>query len=285
MLAGTATADPAGASVQQTSAERGDAALETVTVEARRQRELLERQLSTFVSSITIHSGNDSLARWQVPVCPLVAGLPFEQGEFVLKRVSQVASEAGIPLAPEGCDPNLLVVMTPEPEALLWKWWDRNHRLFNRDRGVGETKHKIRTDLPVRIFYNACNVAPGLAKTFELSGQPLCGTGTLGSRLDWNTVRVIYSVIAVVDLEQSKALGIGQLSDYVAMITLAQIRPQPELGAAPTILRLFHETDAARPHGLSAWDRTFLKSLYETNPANTMQISQIKTRMKEEIAR
>jgi len=59
----------------------------------------------------------------------LVAGLPRDKGEFVLARLSQVASDAGIPLAPEKCAPNFLVVVTPDPDEM--------RRLLNEDSPPG----------------------------------------------------------------------------------------------------------------------------------------------------
>lgn len=259
--------------------------IDTVTVEARRRRELLEQQISTFVTEIASHSKAESLARWTLPICPVVAGLTFEQGKFVFQRVSQVASEAGIPLAPVECKPNLVVVMTREPEKLLENWWDEQPRLFNSDRGVAPIKRKIRTPAPVRVFYNACSVPPSLAKTFGRHVLAHCNAGELGSRLTWNVIRAIYFVIVVVDKQKTEGVAIGPLTDYIAMMSLAHIRRDPDLGAAPTILRLFDETGAPAPQGLSAWDRLFLESLYKTNQGSVMQVSEIKERMKQDLAR
>ena len=282
LLSAGAMADPlpTSESLQEPASKSEKSGLETVTVEARRQRELIERQISTFVSSITVPVRDESLARWQLPICPLVAGLPRDRGEFVLGRVSQVARDAGIPLAPQGCAPNFLVIVTREPEALLQKWWAHNPRLMNEDRGVGEIKRFIHTAQPVRVWYNACSETPGLAKTFQ---GVQCGTGGLGSRLTWEAVRAIYSAIVIVDLGHIKDLHDGQLADYIAMIGFAQIRRNPELGAAPTILRLFAESDVARPQGLSSWDQAFLKSLYGAYPGNVTQLDEIKLRLDREL--
>lgn len=285
ILAAAATAESPRTSGQQAPAKSGDATIDSVTVEARRRRELLERQLSTFVSEIAITPRHESLSRWQLPICPLVAGLPFDQGKFVFQRVSQVASEAGIPLGAPDCRPNLLIVMTREPEALLENWRDKQPRLFNTDRGVARIKRTIRTAAPVRVFYNACSVPPGMAKTFAIRVLGHCGTGVTGSRLTWSTVRTIYSVIVVVDKRQTEDLELGPLTDYIAMISLAQIRRDPDLGAAPTILRLFDESDAPLPQALSTWDRAFLKSLYDTDVSGVAQLSEIKHRMKRDLAR
>lgn len=262
----------------------GNPALDTVTVEAMRQREILERRISTYVSSITIPSLSESVARWQVPICALVAGLPRDEALVLYGRVLQVAGEAGIPLHPDvNCAPNLVVVVTSDPEQLIRKWWHQVPKLFNTDRGVGLIERNIRTDQPVRVFYNACSVAPGTAKSFTMRGGPACGTGTLGSKLEWSAVRVIYSAVLIVDSGYTKGVNIGPLADYIAMRGLAQIRRDPELSDAPTILRLFAESDAAKPEGLSTWDQQFLKSLYATNLGNVTQLSEIKLKMQHKL--
>ena len=283
ILSAAATAESPQISVQQPAAKSDDATIDTVTVEARR---LLERQLSTFVSAIVMPARDESLARWQLPICPLVAGLTFDEGKFVFERVSQVAREAGVSLGPPDCNPNLLIVMTREPEAFLKNWWGKNPRLFNNDRGVGGIKRTIRTAVPVRVFYNAFSVPSELANRFAVSAISHCGKpGIPDSRLNRSTVRVLYSVIMVVDKRQTEGLQLGPLTDYIAMNSLAYIRRNPDLGTVPTILRLFDESDTPRPQALSAWDRAFLKSLYDTDSSSVTHLSEITYRMTRDLAR
>ena len=254
-----------------------------LTVEALRDREVLERKVSTYVSSITVGRRHEALARWQSPICPLVAGLPAEKGKFVFTRLSEVIDGAGARLDKEGCGPNLLVVMTFEPEALLKKWWGDSHTLFNNDRGVGGIKRTIATPAPVRVFYNACSIAPGMAKSLAKLGKADCGAGTPGSRLVWDVVRMLYSVIVVVDLGKIDSVKIGALTDYIAMSALAQVRMNEEPDETPTILRLFNVTDAERPQGLSPWDAAFLKSLYQTDSSAVMQVAAVKRQMVDDL--
>jgi hypothetical protein len=277
LIASEATADPP-AAPKSPKASSQESGLDTVTVEARKQRERIEQEISTFVSSITIPYREESLARWQLPICPLVAGLPRDRGEFVFGRVLQIARDTGVPLAPQECAPNFFIIMTREPEAVAQKLWARNPRLMNQDRGVGGIKSFTHTPQAVRVWYNACSEAPVWAKSFR-EGSLHCGTGTLGSRLAWEAVRAIYSAIVIVDLGRINDVNDEQLSDYIALVGFAQIRKNPELGVAPTILRLFAESDLARPQGLSNWDQEFLKSLYGGDSGNIMQLAEIKFRM------
>src|SRR5271169_3550267 len=63
---------------------------ESITVQAQREREKLEHDVNQFVSTAIAQSHYDkSLERWTyAPVCPLVAGVSKELGEYVLARVS-----------------------------------------------------------------------------------------------------------------------------------------------------------------------------------------------------
>jgi hypothetical protein len=269
-------------STQPVRASRDDA-LESVTVEA--QRERITKQVSQFVSSIVMPAKHESLARWQVPICVAVAGLPPAGGEFVTKRISEIAVDSGVPLGPQGCAFNFVVIVTSEPETLLKEWWAAEPRLFNRERGVGGVKRLIRAERPVRVWYNACSVAPALANDFEMSGYPRCNSGELGSRLTWGSVRTIYSVIQVIDLEHIVGLTYGQVGDYVAMVGLAQIRENPELGDAPTILGLFADDATDKAQALTRFDQAFLKSVYESTVGNVTEIAQIKLRMGQDLMR
>jgi len=67
--------------------------LQEVTVTA--QRAKLAERISAFVSKITGPLFEGGLPLWGKPVCPLVSGLPREEGEFIVGRVSDVARAGG----------------------------------------------------------------------------------------------------------------------------------------------------------------------------------------------
>jgi hypothetical protein len=91
----------------------------------------VEKRVNTFVTGIT-HRGYalESLVRWNTKICPLVAGIPAGQGEFILHGISQVARDAGVELDGENCKPNFHVVLTPEPDQLLDLWSKRAPKLY-----------------------------------------------------------------------------------------------------------------------------------------------------------
>src|SRR5687768_8028461 len=77
---------------------------ETTEVIVEGTRLQVEQRVHAFVSEITRRGyGKESLVRWRKPICPLVAGLTREQGEFILYGVTQAAAAAGAPLDAKEC--------------------------------------------------------------------------------------------------------------------------------------------------------------------------------------
>lgn len=285
-----------GQSTQPVTAPSGarGSSLPTITVEARRK---LDREVSHYVSSVVVPYFNDSLMRWNTPICPLVAGLPRGPAEFVLARISRIATAAHAPLGSDHCSANFYVVFTPEPDSLLKQWWRRDPRLLDMKNGMGPINHFLNTRLPIRAWYNAgfssSDSGPMLpdglvAGLYGPGANPMLQqvpTNRVpdGSRLRYSAVQSLTSVIIVVDRKQVGDFHMGQLADYVTMVGLAEVRLDADLGEAPSILKLFQGSKDA-PQGLSSWDQAFLYSLYNTSQASVMQTSELKTHMVKQIA-
>jgi hypothetical protein len=283
-------------------ASESKAHLDTITVEAAREHEMVERKVRQFVSGIAVERRDQSLANWQreIPICFLVAGLPRADGEYMLTRLSKIATSAGAPLAPEQCKPNFFVVVTSEPDALLKAWNKRDVRLFESgdDLGGTEIRKFLGTKVPVRAWYNA--------EIFNSDGTPLLRSGGVGSGFDavsaavlngvrinshptatrifFNDVRDLASVIVLIDAPLAKGITFGQLAAYVGMVGLAEIKIDPKVSGTPSILQLFSGSAEPTPTGLTEWDEAFLKGLYHTEHRDQRQISAIKTAMVQDIA-
>lgn len=59
-------------------------------------------------------------------------------------------------------------------------------------------------------------------------------------------------------------MDFGALSDYVALVSLAQFQMDGDTSSFSTVLNLFDE-GADRSAGLTQWDRDYLKSLYNAD--------------------
>jgi hypothetical protein len=260
--------------------------IDTITVEAARQREAVERQVKAFVAQIAVKPHESSLARWQtvVPMCPLVAGLSREDGEFILARVSKIAAAAGAPVAPEHCKPNLYIVVSANPDELLKAWNKRDVWMFGDEPEQGGTKIRkfLNSNSPIRVWYNA--------ELYSFEGTPLGNAEgrtdlrARATRLVFNETRDLTSALIMVDGPRAGGVNFGQLAAYIARVGLAEIRADADVAEVPTILQLFLRSADERPAGLSSWDEAFLKALYHTGQTDKQQLGEIKSAMAQEIA-
>jgi hypothetical protein len=280
----TAASEPPleAATAGQPTPEPGNSGTPTVTVEGRREQEQTAREVRSFISSIAVNKWDEPLARWEEAVCPLVTGLPKDRGVTVFRRVSEIVADAGVPLGPRDCPPNLLIVATRDPEARLRELWKAYPKMMNEDRGIGGIERFIHGSQPIRAWHNACSEAPSSEKDGHRRGARCNSSSSVGSLLSFEAVRSIYSVVVVVDLERTTELDDGQLAGYAAMIALVQTR-ENGTPSVPTILRLFSEPNSSKPRGLSSWDSAFLKALYRVNPGDVGQVAEIAQEMQRQL--
>ena len=275
----------AAASDTPPATETPKTSIDSTTVVAPRDRAAVEREVRTFVNAITVKPGDESLARWQlqIPLCPLVAGMPGNDGEYILSRVSKIAAAAGAPLAPEHCKGNFYIVVTADPEGVIKAWSKRDVRMFGDEADQGGTKiREFAAANPVRVWYNT--------EFFGLDGTPIGnnqdGREDLSARathMEINAYRALSSIIAIVDARRMKDVTFAQVASYVAMVGLVQMRPQANVGNAPTILNLFGGAGKAPP-GLTPWDESFLKAVYGTRITDRAQLAAIKSAMVQDVA-
>ncbi len=249
----------------------------------------VERRVHAFVSNITRRGyGTESLVRWREPICPLVAGLTSEQGEYILYGVTQAASAAGAPLGAEKCRPNLHIVVASEPEKLVERWSKRARGLFGDTSPTTVRNFLQDSPRPVRVWYNTelvCGAGGGSPRIEKGPGGDLSvqessiGCIIRDTRLQTNYVDTFSSVIVMVDADLIKDIKLGQLADYVAMVGLAKMDVDASLGDAPTILRLFADSADVAPPTMSTWDRAYLKALYRTPQQSRIQRATIANRV------
>jgi len=250
-------------------------------------REKEEERIRAFVSRNVHQPFQDSLARWNQPVCPLVVGFSPQETPLVRDRLKGTATAVGARVDSAKCAANFAVIATDDPVAVLEGWSRRDRYLFG-DAGGITIDRLLKSDLPVRVWYNVgLRSADGQPMVADTLGPGLRAVETTkardASRLTYKAVRSFSSVIVVIDRKRAAPLSANQLADYAAMVGLAEIGYEvgqsPDVGDAPTILRLFQASDAERPKGLSAWDTSLLTALYHTNQSLTTQRTDIETRM------
>ena len=258
--------------------------LQEVTVTAHRIE--LEKRVSEFVSQIAAAANEEGLPRWKAPVCPLVSGLTEEESEFIVGRVLEIAREVGAPLAGKNCHPkNLYILVHPHPKELLQAMAKRNRAFTvgNDDTPPDVFDRLLATPRAVRVWYTTEERTLGGVVFVRRPGDPPPIMRTTGSTLDNGVVWQLAHVFVVVDQTRLSGVTGGQLADYVGMVALADLKPDANLGNAPSILTLFDSSPEAAPTKMSDWDLAFLKSLYATDQKSKQQRNEIAHQMVSEI--
>ncbi len=263
--------------------------LPQVTIEA--QREALERRVRTFVSHSLQPAFDVSLTRWSVPVCPLVVGLRPDSNDYIATRVRQIATTAGVRTAPQPCEANLVILISDHPEAVLQAWYKKDFHVFEGFEGASDRTIDafIKTPRLARVWYNIHTERPhGMSYSFSMAApfnpaSPRMNQMDDATRTVFAGVRAFTTVVVAFDSTRLKGIKVRQLADYSAMVGLAQIQNDADVGTAPSILRVFAASDDAKPEGLSDWDAAFLKALYGTNQQSTTQQGEIARRMASDI--
>jgi hypothetical protein len=119
-------------------------------------------------------------------------------------------------------------------------------------------------------------------ETSKLCGQPHCPpvTPVAGpSRIHNGTRDDLLYVIIVVDTTKVKGTTWQELGDYLALVSLAQIDPDTSPTDFDSILNLF--SNPAAYSGLTDWDRSYVRALYEFNQERLphLQANQIVSRI------
>ena len=230
---------------------------------------------NTLLRSVVRENGGEGgIARWTEPaVCPAVSGLPRDEGEFVLERLSEIARTAGVPLAGESCKPNLFIFVTADPKALLKRMEKRDYAyLFSCARYPGDGASPARVnefiDTPrvVRRWYNTMVIDNGSSMCADRyhHNVPFANASHLENSIQWS----FYSVFVVVDQTGIKGVTRGQLADYIGVVSLANVQSADVRN--PTILKLFDGAPQAAPSGLTDYDQALLKAVYAADPRSKL---------------
>ena len=263
MVLTLAFAGPGSAADPAPAASEPATTVEGVTVTASNKA-----TISEFIRDVTEESRNGRVARWNHTICPATVGLQRRYAEYLNERLSSVARDAGLKVARPGCRPDILIIVTPDVQAVLTEMERAHKDVFAERRWSDERTSAggsqsfaafMQSEKPVRWWH--------VSETVAADGQPIGNGVTMrasGSRLR-DTVREDFAVvIVVVDANKARGVTYQALSDYLAMVSLAQLNPNVNSSQVSSVLNIFNDLEAGRPPaaGLTDWDRRFLKSLY-----------------------
>jgi hypothetical protein len=245
----------------------------------------LRERVEAYVRGVTKNPGfsdNESLVRWNTPICLFAAGLAADDLKTVSARLTQIILAAGAPLAREPCQPNFIVIVTSEPDRVLEAWYARNKQLFG-DATLAQIRHFLDPSgsRPIRVWRN---IDGGRKAGVRFGHFVPSNNNAESSSFVRNVVLNFFSVFAIVDTNLASHATLDQQTDYIAMVGLSNVDLDADIGSAPSILRLF-ASDPTPPAGLSPWDAAFIKAIYQSDQTSRSQRHEIADRVMHEISR
>jgi hypothetical protein len=203
------------------------------------------------------------LARFEQPVCLMVAASDSAFAKTVAERIIDNAKRAKAKVRGNGCKPNALVAFSDDARAQLQAIRNSGRRLF---AGISprELDAAIGGRDPAYVFQASDEKAASGQDFYRATPQdaPTNVTTSMGrlsrlSREDMLAALVVFDNGAIAGLEAE------QVADYASLRLLAPTGAVDalEAGAPRTILALF-ASPAAAPDRMTRFDRAYLKALY-----------------------
>jgi hypothetical protein len=241
--------------------------METVYSDAMLERDqTLSRRLVESMLKPPITMENQ-YARWTVPVCPHVYGLAPGPTYVVERRIRDVARQVGAQVDKEDCRYNISIIVTPEPQATLDSIAKAAPFLI-----MGAPRKELKIRYPVQAWYTNLIkdyggvIHPDIPWEDYYTDQDPPRFQANVSRLRTGVQVYMGAITILVDNKAIMGMSLGTLGDYVALLSLAQARPNGICQPAPTIANLMMAGCPAEDHvtSLSEVDIALLTGLYST---------------------
>jgi hypothetical protein len=239
--------------------------LESVTVRAQRVESW--NYSAGFVQSLLRPSFRmqDQFAKWKHPVCPRVKGMSAASAHLIEQRIREVAKKIGAPMdQKEACTPNIMVVVSQEPQAILEGLKDKDWPLF-----ASTPVRDMKMRYPVQVWYYSVDVDYSgrsfidVAPEYNFEPPTMAGNST---RLYTGIQPETRLATIIADSKAIRDTALGTFADYVTLLTLAQTPVTGQCQPAPSIANLFLADCAEGAHtvALSTADLAMLTAIYQT---------------------
>ena len=277
----------------------GAAPTENVTVTGIKD---VRKAVSDFVGAMTVPTRvAGKMARWRDRICPLTAGVRPTAVKFITQHVRDVAAQVGAPVNDKpDCKPNIEIVFTTTPQALLDTIFIKYPELLGYHDNSAQATKMATVTWPVQSWYSTATKdlhgqptvdgvkTGGVTMTLQLPeggyGGPSGGSlpmfemnmpgarvvNVTGSRmLGDGTSSEFNHVVIVVEPAKLLEVELGTLSDYIAMLALAQMQPPEKCQELPTLMNLLLAGCNAPPKALTSVDFAYLRALYKVTATTT----------------
>ena len=241
---------------------------ETIYSRAQREKDLTASRRMVETMLAPSHSIDNQYARWKSPVCPHVYGLTPAAGWFVEHRIREVAQRVGAPVDHDDpCIPNIGIIFTAQPQASLMSIAAARPFL------VQGGSQKLNVRYPVQAWYATFKIDYNGNKTVDIpwdiaeawrddATPPQVAAND--SRLHTGLTAEMGAATVLVDSKAVMGMSLGELGDYLALMTLAQASQYGACQEMQTIANLMLDKCPAQDvtRNLSHVDIALLTGLY-----------------------
>jgi hypothetical protein len=212
------------------------------------------------VSPYQLHE--EALPRFWQPVCPGVAGLSADAAGRMIDRIRANLERLQLPLAGDGCSPNLVVAFVDDGRSVLQDL-QRNQPALFKTVSASEQVEMLTENTPVHVWNNLAMRWTGAGPPPRHGEKPSVW-GQL-NRQFMPEAPDIVSALVVFNRDAVIGMTLEQLADYATMRGLAHTRPVSGGQPMATILSLF-DNGGGSPDALTSFDAGYLRSLYALQP-------------------
>jgi hypothetical protein len=216
----------------------------------------------TALDAVAPHlDADEPIARFTDPICATSSGLPPQVGRIIVDRIGAVAAAAGLRVGRAGCAPNVFVLFVLDGKATMRRLFETNAPVV-AGQSVRDMNRLIAESAPARAWSETeIRSRDGDRPTYSPRQAPRLPVAT-SSHLALQIRRDILSSTVLIDRDAAAGLSLKQIADYAAMRALTGARPDGGLGRR-SVLSLFTHPNAGPPEEATAFDKGYLRGLYD----------------------
>ncbi len=257
-----------------------------------------EAAIGKFVDGMTVPTRiAGKLARWKNGICPITVGLPPESASILTKKVRALAAEVGAPVNDKDpCPGNIEIIFTAQPQALLDNIRIMHPVLLGYYQNSAQADKLATATGPIQSWYSTATVdlrgnpvvdggrkggvhlsiaipqadfggPAGPPSIMEMYMPDATVTNVTGNRLGDGVSSALNNVMIIADTRKLIGRDIGSISDYIAVLALAQIQPPDACQPLPSILNLL--APGCSGDALTSADVAYLRGLYKITATTT----------------
>ncbi|OYQ32425.1 hypothetical protein CHU95_16625 [Niveispirillum lacus] len=231
-----------------------------------------EMEIAAFVGQALPDTRERQLARWHHPICVAYRGFSAAQERVFHRHMQTVSELVEMPAPPSDCRPNVVVLLTDQPDRLVDLMLERQERLF-KPTPIAQVRKALVQDRAVRMWHvtvingkygntpDALDMAGPLSSASSIRAAP----GSL-SRLGKQTRIELFRTMIVLDAGALRGLPLSAVADHVGLRVMGGFAADAET-PLPSILNLFQSGQKATLT-LTEWDKSLLRGLYQA-PVDT----------------